>query len=216
MSLWINDVGEAVGTSGTCADTGLLPLGHGAHPVLWDKSGSPFDIGKTNPAEEFGGIALGINNVGQVVGAGTFPDGSQMAFLWSRQAPLRKLVPLPGDVVSGAVSINERSDAVGQSFSPDGFPSPVLWQNGGVPTNLNDLAPGSPLFLLWPTSINGRGEISGFGVTAEGDVHGFLAIPNGALALDNAGSTALRETRRPVLSEKARSMIRSRFGGHGR
>lgn len=216
MSLWINDIGQAVGTSGTCANTGLLPLGHGAHPVLWDRDGSPFDIGKTNPAEELGGIALGINNTGQVVGAATLPDGSLVAFLWSIQTGTRKLLPLQGNVASGAVSINDQGDAVGQSFDADGFPSPVIWQNGGDPKNLNDLASGSPLFLLWPTSINARGEISGFGVTAEGELHGFLATPNGAAASDNAESTALGETRRPVLSESVRSIMRNRFGVRGR
>src|SRR4051794_4141581 len=39
MSIWINDRGQSVGTSGTCANTGLLPFGHGAHPVLWDTNG---------------------------------------------------------------------------------------------------------------------------------------------------------------------------------
>src|ERR1017187_837787 len=59
MSIWINDRGQAVGTSGTCANTGLLPFGHGAHPVLWDTNGSPLNIGMTNPNEEFGGSRSG-------------------------------------------------------------------------------------------------------------------------------------------------------------
>jgi uncharacterized membrane protein len=62
MSIWINDRGEAVGASGSCADTGLLPLGHGAHAVLWDENGSPLNIGDLDPNHEFGGIALSINN----------------------------------------------------------------------------------------------------------------------------------------------------------
>ena len=168
MSIWINDRGQAVGTSGTCADTGILPLGHGAHAVLWDTNGSPLNIGMTNPAEEFGGIALGINNEGQVVGAATLPDGSLVAFLWSSQTGMRKLLPLPGNIASGAVSINDHGDAVGQSFDTNGIPSPVIWRKGRQPRNLNDLAPGSSLFLLWPTAINARGEISGFGVTPDG------------------------------------------------
>jgi len=211
ISLWINDIGQAVGTSGTCANTGLLPLGHGAHPVLWDTDGSPLDIGSTTLA----GIALWINNAGQVVGAGTLPDGSPVAFLWSRQTGMRKLLPLPGGVAAGAVSINDRGDAVGQSFDPDGVPSPVIWQNGGDPKNLNDLAPGSPLYLLWPTAINTRGEISGFGVTADGDLLGFLATPNGA-ASDRTESIGHGETRPPALPESVRTFLRGRFGVRGR
>jgi probable HAF family extracellular repeat protein len=164
MSLWINDKGEAVGTSGTCANTGLLPLGHGAHAVLWHTDGSPVNIGMLDPTQEFGGIALGINNAGQVVGGASLADGSSHAFLWSSHTGTRKLSALPGDVSSGAVSINDRGDAVGRSFDPSGFPHPVIWPNGGDPKNLNDLAPGSPLLLLWPTMINARGEISGFGL----------------------------------------------------
>ena len=215
MSIWINDRGQAVGTSGTCANTGLLPLGHGAHPVLWDTNGSPLNIGMTNPTEEFGGIALAINNEGQVVGAATLPDGSLVAFLWSRQTGMRKLLPLPGDVASGAVSINDEGDAVGQSFSPDGVPSPVIWNKGGDPKNLNDLSPGSSLFLLWPTAINARGEISGFGVTAGGDLHGFLAIPAGE-APHSAESAAQSEAGPPILPESVRALMRSRFGVRGR
>lgn len=215
MAIWMNDSGHAVGTSGTCANTGLLPLGHGAHPVLWDANGSPLNIGMTNPNEEFGGIALAINNAGQVVGVATLPDGSQVAFLWSRQTGMRKLLPLPGDVLSGAVSIDDRGDVVGQSFSPDGVPSPVMWHNGGDPKNLNDLAPGSSLYLLWPTDINARGEISGFGVTAGGDLHGFLATPAGQ-APHSAESAALSETRPPVLSERVGALVRSRFGVRNR
>jgi probable HAF family extracellular repeat protein len=215
MAIWMNDSGQAVGTSGTCANTGLLPLGHGAHPVLWDANGLPLNIGMTNPNEEFGGIALAINNAGQVVGVATLPDGSQVAFLWSRQTGMRKLLPLPGDVLSGAVSIDDRGDVVGQSFSPDGVPSPVLWHNGGDPKNLNDLAPGSSLYLLWPTDINARGEISGFGVTAGGDLHGFLATP-ASQAPHSAESAALSETRPPAPSECVRALVRSRFGVRNR
>jgi probable HAF family extracellular repeat protein len=215
MAMWINDSGQAVGTSGTCANTGLLPFGHGAHPVLWDTNGSPLNIGMTNPNEEFGGIALAINNEGQVVGAATLPDGSLVAFLWSRQTGMRKLLPLPGGVSSGAVSINDEGDAVGQSFDPDGVPSPVIWHKGGQPKNLNDLAPGSSLFLLWPTSINARGEVSGFGVTDGGDLHGFLAIPAGE-APHSAESAAQSEARPPILPESVRALMRSRFGVRGR
>jgi uncharacterized membrane protein len=215
MSIWINDRGEAVGTSGSCADTGLLPLGHGAHPVLWDKDGSPLNIGTLDPTQEFGGIALSINNTGQVVGGANQPDGSFRPFLWSRHAGVRMLLLLPGGVGGGAVAINDQGDAVGQSFDVDGVPSPVIWQEGGDPRNLNDLAPRSPLYLLWPTTINERGEISGFGVTADGDVHGFLATPRDAKSNDDE-SAADGDMRPPVLPERLRTLMRSRFGARRR
>jgi hypothetical protein len=37
MALWINDNGQAVGASGSCANTVLPPLAFGAHAVLWER-----------------------------------------------------------------------------------------------------------------------------------------------------------------------------------
>jgi uncharacterized membrane protein len=214
MSIWINDKGQAVGTSGSCADTGLLPLGHGAHAVLWEKDGSPLNIGLLDPTQEFGGIALFINNKGQVVGGANQPDGSFRPFLWSRHAGVRMLDLLPGGVGGGAVAINDQGDAVGQSFDADGVPSPVIWQDGGNPKNLNDLAPASSLYLVWPTAINSRGEISGFGMTQDGEIHGFVATPRHSRA-DHAESAENGESRPPVLAENFRTLIRKRFGVRG-
>jgi uncharacterized membrane protein len=210
MSIWINDKGQAVGTSGSCADTGLLPLGHGAHAVLWETDGSPLNIGLLDPTQEFGGIALSINNKGQVVGGANQPDGSFRPFLWSRHAGVRMLKLLPEGIGGGASAINDQGDAVGQSFDTDGVPSPVIWQDGGEPQNLNDLTPGSPLYLLWPTMINSRGEISGFGTTADGDVHGFVATPVGG-RVDHAESGDDGESRPTVLAENVRTAMRNRF-----
>jgi hypothetical protein len=44
--------------------------------------------------------------------------------------------------------------------------------------DLNDLVPGSPLYLLFAQAINSRGEIAGIGVTNTGELHAFLASPN--------------------------------------
>jgi probable HAF family extracellular repeat protein len=42
----INDRGQAVGSSGLCANTSLPPLPpNGAHAVLWERDGSPTDLG---------------------------------------------------------------------------------------------------------------------------------------------------------------------------
>ena len=53
-AFWINDNGVAVGTTGHCSDTQLPPFAGGAHAVLWDKYGTPHDLGgfggKANPA----------------------------------------------------------------------------------------------------------------------------------------------------------------------
>jgi hypothetical protein len=59
-----------------------------------------------------------------------------------------------------------------------GNPRAFLWENG-VMTDLNTLVPANaPLYLLIGFSINSRGEIAGFGVTNDGELHAFLASPS--------------------------------------
>ena len=89
---------------------------------------------------------------------------------------------LQGDVNSAATSINDRAQVVGGSYGEGGpmmgNPRAFLWENG-VMTDLNTLVPGnSPLYLLIGSSINSRGEIAGFGVANDGEIHAYLASPN--------------------------------------
>jgi hypothetical protein len=45
--------------------------------------------------------------------------------------------------------------------------------------DLNQVAAGSNLYLLWAADINNRGEIAGWGVDpSTGEIHTFLAVPN--------------------------------------
>jgi probable HAF family extracellular repeat protein len=183
IALWINDNSQAVGISGTCANTVLPPLAGGPHAVLWEKDGSVHDLGNlgggTGDANTLtGNVALSLNNQGQVVGASPPPHAvGSHAFLWTKDKGMRDLGTLPGDIASGGVGINESGQVVGPSFDADGNPRAILWQNG-VLSDLNTLVPGgSPLFLLFATAINSSGVISGFGVTSAGDTHGFLATP---------------------------------------
>jgi hypothetical protein len=91
-----------------------------------------------------------------------------------------------------------------------GVPSPVIWQDGGDPKHLNDLAPRSSPYLLRPTTINSRREIYGFGVAPDRDVHGLVAIPRDS-ASGHAQSGDDGEDRRPVLAEHVRKLMRERF-----
>jgi len=45
VALWINDKSQAVGASGTCANTEPPPLAFGPHAVIWDADGTPHDMG---------------------------------------------------------------------------------------------------------------------------------------------------------------------------
>jgi probable HAF family extracellular repeat protein len=187
-ALWLNDKGQAVGLSGTCANVVLPPIAFGAHAVLWETDGTPTDLGNLGGTVNTailgrGNIALGINNHSQVVGTSSLAGNkANHAFLWTKQTGMQDLGVLPGDVNSAATSINDRAQVVGQSYGDGGpmmgNPRAFLWENG-VMTDLNTLVPAnSPLYLLIGFSINSRGEIAGFGVTNNGQIHAYLASPN--------------------------------------
>jgi len=186
MALWINDQGQAVGASGSCANTVLPPFAVGLHAILWQKDGSPEDLGNlggtVNPDSLIGNIAFAINNRGHVVGTSALPGNQTIhAFLWTQKTGMRDLGTLPGDDNSAGLGINDRGDVVGGSIQGSvltGSARAFLWRDGKI-RDLNSLAPkSSPLFLLTAFAINDAGEIAGFGVqTSTGDLHGFLAMP---------------------------------------
>jgi probable HAF family extracellular repeat protein len=184
IAMWNNDLGQAVGVSGTCANTVIPPVVNGPHAVLWEPDGSVSDLGNlggtVNPAiPGIGQAAVGINNQGQVVGASALAGNSTAhAFLWSRLTGMRDLGTLAGDVHSAGLGISDRGEVVGISLDGMGNPRPFLWKDG-VMTDLNSLVDAnSPLHLLFASGINSRGQIEGFGVTDSGDVHGYLASPS--------------------------------------
>lgn len=198
----INDNGQAVGTSGSCANTTLPGPSAGPHAVFWEKDGSVHDLGNlggtSNPAVlAVGNAAISINNLGQVSGGSALPEIKSTAcpgapsnplcfpihpFLWTRETGMRDLGVLPGDFVGSGLGINNKGEVVGPSISAPGAatgsPRAFLWRDG-VMHDLNALIPpDSPLYLLLADGINDVGEIAGFGVqTSTGDVHAFLATP---------------------------------------
>ena len=181
VALWMNDKGQSVGTSGNCGNTTPPPIAGGPHAILWETDGTPVDLGNLGSS---GGAALGINNRGEVVGASSLrvdstPVNGRDGFLWTRQQGMKDLGTLSGDVASAAFSINDAGEIVGISIDPAGNPRPVYWHNG-IPVDLNTLvASGSSLYLLYAADINGRGEITGWGVdTSTGEIHTYLAVPN--------------------------------------
>ncbi len=178
-AFWINNKGEVVGASGSCAPYDpryALPL-QPRHALLWRQGERPIDLGTLGGQLENAGFA--INDQDQIVGASDLPgDMYQHAFLW-QQGVMTDLGTLPGDVVSAAVAINSKGQVTGVSVDPSGQNlRAFLWQNGAM-YDLNGLIAGqSPLYLLHGFGINSAGEIVGLGVnTSSGEVHGFLAIP---------------------------------------
>ncbi len=182
-SFGINDRGQAVGATGSCAPfnaNSQLSLLE-SHAVLWDTDGSAHLIpGLGGDGGFAGNHACGINSQTQVVGHSDMAgDATFYGFFWSRSTGTVPLYPFPGDFASLAISINDSGQIVGASLDGNFNLRAMIWQNGaGI--DLNTLLPaGSPLYLQLAGSINAAGEIVGIGQTANGDVHGFLAAPRG-------------------------------------
>jgi uncharacterized membrane protein len=201
----INDNGQVVGWSGTCAS--FDPLGQlyltPVNSWLWDSDGTPHHLNL--PA---GSTASVINNRGQVVGS-----SGLTGFLWTQSGGAQPLYPLLSDVLSFTIGINESGSAVGGSMD-ESFTvlTAVLWQSGSsTPVDLNELAVEneSGLYLQLAEGINSRGEITGFASSSTDPLdipHAFLAIPV------NASPAAARQTvtKPAVLTKNARELLQSR------
>jgi probable HAF family extracellular repeat protein len=175
----INNRGDVVGASGTCAAYDLrygVPL-QPRHALLWRKgSVKPIDLGNLGGRINNAGYA--INDMEQVAGASDISgDQFQHAFFWQHGGMI-DLGTLPGDAASAATGINNRAQATGVSIDAAGNTRAFLWQNG-VMTDLNSLIPpNSPLYLMHGCSINSQGQIVGFALQiSTGELHAYLATP---------------------------------------
>jgi len=209
----INDNGEVVGGSGTCATFNvnflynLVPV----HALLWEK-GKATDLGnlggKTGRAG--GNIAYDINNQGQVVGNSDLAgDTTFHAFVWTRRTGMQDLGTLSGDVASLSIGINDAGSVVGASLDANFNLRAFLWEKS-VMTDLNTLIVGnSPLYLLSGCSINSRGEITGLGLTSTGEIHTYLATPTKGVATSESTSQGVISRR--SLSDDARKLLQQRL-----
>ena len=169
LAYWINDRGQAVGFSGTCA----TPI----HAILWEnRTAYPLpDLG-------FGSTGWNINNQGQVAGTVGTADGSQTGAIWQNDVLAAVFHLLPGDIGGIAFGNNDAGQVVGAEFDATfHWSHAFIWQNG-VTTDLNTLFPAnSNLFATFAAKINERGEIGGVAIVCsgphKGDNHAFLAIP---------------------------------------
>jgi probable HAF family extracellular repeat protein len=171
-AFWINDRGQAVGYSGNCTTA--------VHAVSWvnDTPSTLADLGK-------GGLALGINNRGQIAGQIGSADGTAFyAAVWQNGAngAVTNLLTPPGDVAAFASGINDRGQVVGSSLdSKFNWSHAFIWQDN-VMTDLDTLFPASSnLFPVMANKINERGQISGMAIVRsgpdKGNIHAFLATP---------------------------------------
>jgi len=200
----INESGTVVGASGNCAayNPQALRSLQPVHALLWE-TGRVIDLG--NLGGKAGHLAKTINNNDEVVGSSNIAgDKAGHAFRWTRNTGMQDLGTLPGDSNSAALGINDQGVITGASVAADFSSLRAFVWSGGVMTDLNQLIPTmSSLHLLTACSINARGEIIGFAVDANGNIHGYLAAPVGPEEADFAmGVSQLK------LSAAAREKIR--------
>ncbi len=167
----INDLGQAVGISGSC-DVAIGAFS-AMHALMWE-NGTPIDLG--NLGGHGWNTPGAINNRGVIVGFVNGPndliDGQLqfrfLAFIWTKENGMRSLGTLPGlngtpDAMSEATDINDEGQIVGVSFADFEFDGAraFIYQNGVI-TPLNSLIGSAS--ANWDISstggINDRGEIA--------------------------------------------------------
>jgi probable HAF family extracellular repeat protein len=173
----INNQGQVVGNSGVCGSLTPPPYVTPSHAVLWERDGTPIDLGSLGGP---GSGASAINDHGDVSGTSAIADGSPRPFLWTPES--RRLVQLnPPDGFPVVVNpccktINDSREIVGFMLDANFNSHAFLWKDG-VMIDLNDLIPkGSPWMLQSAAGINAAGQIAGQGLI-NGEVHAFLATP---------------------------------------
>ncbi len=161
----VNELGHVVGQAMTSGDAA-------AHAYLWAE-GVMSDLGT------FGGnsFGIGVNNQDQVVGSSNYYDGGYVhAFLYSGGTML-DLGTLKGGNSSQAEDINNNGQIVGYFTTSSNEDRAFLYENGAM-MDLNDLIPShSGWTLNWAFEINDFDSIVGYGVSPNGQTHGFLLTP---------------------------------------
>jgi probable HAF family extracellular repeat protein len=219
----LNNNGQAAGSSGTCANTPLLPFNYGPHAVVWE-NGTATALGNLGGAML--GVGAAINDLGAVVGGSDmpsekpgFPFVQVHATLWN-QAGMADLGTVGTDFSTLPTWLNNNGQMTGASCDDMGNCRAYLWQNN-VMTDLNTLIPAnSGLYLAFAQAISDTGEIVGMAIqTSTGDAHAFLATPSKAAGATATGSFAPEEQRvtTPMaLPESARKLLRRRLWMGGR
>jgi probable HAF family extracellular repeat protein len=174
-AVWINDEGQAAGSSGNCSGTVL-------HAVSWENITAENVTASALPDFGTGAFAQGMNNQGQIVGSvGTADNLTQTGALWQNKT-LTTLDLLPGDFGGLASGINSKGQVVGSNWDSNfNWSHAFIWQDN-VTTDLNTLFPASTnLCAVMANKINERGQISGMAIVRSGpdagNIHAFLATP---------------------------------------
>jgi len=172
----VNDAGLSVGWANTS--------GGDLRAVRWDKYGNVFDLAAFFPTtiNAVSSSAIGINNLGQVIGNYTDSAGYQHAFVWTLEGGMQDLGTLGGNETQ-VIAINGAGQVIGRSESttPDEWKPFIItphmkangmleWYQGTTPMNemMTDLGP-TPSGRPWggkyspfgPTALNDQGIVVG-------------------------------------------------------
>jgi len=154
----LNNRGQVIGISN-------LPGDEFNDPFFWE-DGKLIDLYTSsvggNPITVYA-----LNDQGQAVGGGAFPDHAYDAYVWQKGAAT-DLGFLEGDCYSEAFVIGSKGDIAGQSYPCElNSRRPFLWQDGTM-FDLNEVTQAPSGFRFTQAFvINDRGEIGGIG-TAPG------------------------------------------------
>lgn len=133
-----------------------------------------------------GGVAHGINDRRQVVGATQTPEHAFVAFLWSFKEGLTTLGTLPNDTVSGASTITESGIVVGSSCCSFGAPHAFIWSAGEGMRDLGTLVGSGATCESGSSasSVNVRQMVVGVSCSSSGVLggdHAFLWTPKSGM-----------------------------------
>lgn len=182
VAYWINDWGQVVGSSGTCAAFNPIFLSNfqAVRALLW-QNGKATDLGSLGGVTN--NLALAINNRGEVVGGSDLAgDQTSHAFVWTAATGMQDLGTVQDNVDNDAFSlgigINDAGEIVGVSSNADSSIIRGFIRRDGKLVDLNSLVTGNTsLHLATACSINSRGEIIGIALDATGKTHAYLAKP---------------------------------------
>jgi uncharacterized membrane protein len=166
---FINAQGQAVGTYRTLE--GTFQKRHG---FIWRKGNfTTFNVPKDHP--EFGTVAMGINDIGEVVGNFVDESGDNFhrhGFLRSSKGTFTTF-DVPGRTFTSPTGINNSGQIVG-FYADDNFFFHGFVLHKGVFTFVD--VPGASETQIF--SINAKGEIVGTYFDADdGEQHGFVGSP---------------------------------------
>jgi probable HAF family extracellular repeat protein len=195
----INDAGTVVGNTyiggqsyaTVWSGTGTTVLGANTYAMAINNSGEvagsngqAFVLvdGQVQSLATLSGIqwssAYGINDSGEVVGAGELANGTFRGLIWSPDGTV-VLVGTLGGTSSEATDVNDSGEVVGFASLADGYQN-AFSQTDGTMTDLGTLGGSSYAY-----GINASGEIVGYSYLTDGDQNAFLYTDGTMLNLNS-------------------------------